>query len=246
MAYPRHRALRGAGTPREQRVGRRLISPIVAGLSNVLAFAHLQPGLAERPIHPLKGFRQECHRPPQRTIAPDRGTEGLVRRGGCGSAAEHGIGVHCTAADGSVCSRYVEFKRPHLLSDRQSGFFCGHDRGHQPNPRAAGPLRRHGGRFRCQADAGRLLGRPDRSDGGAGRPGGQAQAGLPAGAFSFTLSLNTDQYADHQAAGKQFSYTFTGMNAAAVPEPGSVVLMLAGLGALALLRRRRGPPEPHA
>ena len=74
----------------------------------------------------------------------------------------------------------------------------------------------------------------------------QAKAGLPAGAFSFTLTLNTDQYADYQAAGKQFSYTFTGMNAAAVPEPGSVALMLAGIGALALLRRRRGPPEPRA
>lgn len=58
--------------------------------------------------------------------------------------------------------------------------------------------------------------------------------------------MNTDQYADYQAAGKQFSYTFTGMNAAAVPEPGSVVLMLAGMGALALLRRRRDPPEPRA
>ena len=175
MAYPRHRALKGAGTPLEQRVVRRLISPIAAGLSIVLAVARLQPNQAGRPIHPLKGFRQRCHRPPQRTIAPDRGTEGFVRRGGCGSAAEHGIGVHCTAADGSVCSRYVEFKRPHLLPFRQSGFFCGHDRGHQPNPRAAGPLRRHGGRFRCQAGAGRLLGRPDRSDGGAGRPGGQVR-----------------------------------------------------------------------
>ena len=74
----------------------------------------------------------------------------------------------------------------------------------------------------------------------------QAQAGMPAGTFSFTLSLNTDQYADYQAAGKQFSYTFTGINAAAVPEPGSIALMLAGMGTLALLRRRRGPPEPHA
>ena len=74
----------------------------------------------------------------------------------------------------------------------------------------------------------------------------QAKAGLPAGAFSFTLTLDTDQYADYQAAGKQFSYTFTGMNAAAVPEPGSIALILAGMGALALLRRRRGPPEPHA
>ena len=84
------------------------------------------------------------------------------------------------------------------------------------------------------------------SGGGSAMLSLQAQAGLPAGAFSFTLSLNTDQYADYQAAGKQFSYTFTGINAAAVPEPGSIALMLAGMGALALLRRRRGPPEPHA
>lgn len=53
----RKKALKGVGTPREQRVGRRLISPNVAGLPSMLAVARLQPGLAGRPIHPLKGFR---------------------------------------------------------------------------------------------------------------------------------------------------------------------------------------------
>ncbi len=68
----------------------------------------------------------------------------------------------------------------------------------------------------------------------------QARAGLPPGAFSFTLTLNTDQYADYQASGRQFSYSFSGFNAAAVPEPGSTALLLGGLVALAAWRRRSG------
>lgn len=73
-----------------------------------------------------------------------------------------------------------------------------------------------------------------------------AKAGLPAGAFSFTLTLNTDQYADYQTAGQQFSYTFTGLHTTAVPEPGSTAMFLAGLGGLALLRRRTGSPALRA
>ena len=47
----------------------------------------------------------------------------------------------------------------------------------------------------------------------------QAKAGLPADALSFTLTLLTDQYADDRTAGKQSRYTFSGINAAAVPVP---------------------------
>lgn len=72
----------------------------------------------------------------------------------------------------------------------------------------------------------------------------RAKDGLPAGAFSLSLTLNTDQYANFQTAGKQFSYTFTGLNATPVPEPGPVAMLLAGLGVLALLRRRTVPPRP--
>jgi len=67
-----------------------------------------------------------------------------------------------------------------------------------------------------------------------------AKASLPPGAFSVMLTLNTDQEADYRAAGRQFGYTFTGFNAVAVPEPESAALLLAGLGALALWRRRQG------
>jgi hypothetical protein len=70
-----------------------------------------------------------------------------------------------------------------------------------------------------------------------------AKAGLPAGAFAFSLTLNTDQFADYGMAGKQFAYSFTGSNGTApVPEPGSAILALAGLGLMgAWFGRRRRP-----
>ena len=79
----------------------------------------------------------------------------------------------------------------------------------------------------------------------------QAQTGLPADAFSFTLTLSTDQYADYGSAGRQFTYTFTGVGATTgndVPEPGSLALVLGALGAAALggrmrARRRAGVPR---
>ena len=71
----------------------------------------------------------------------------------------------------------------------------------------------------------------------------QAKAGLPADALSFTLTLLTDQYADDRTAGKQSRYTFSGINAAAVPMPvpdlGSMAMSLAGRGAAGLLARQR-------
>lgn len=68
-----------------------------------------------------------------------------------------------------------------------------------------------------------------------------AKAGLPAGGFAFSLTLDTDQFADYGMAGKQFAYSFTGSNGVAlVPEPGSAALALAGLGLMgALFGRRR-------
>lgn len=69
-----------------------------------------------------------------------------------------------------------------------------------------------------------------------------AKAGLPAGAFAFSLTLDTDQFADYGMAGKQFAYSFTGSNGTApVPEPGSAALALAGLGLMGawVSRRRR-------
>lgn len=68
----------------------------------------------------------------------------------------------------------------------------------------------------------------------------RAKASLPAGAFTFTLTLVTDQYADYRTAGKQFSYTFTGLSAAPVPEPAALALWLAGLVVLGAAARRRG------
>ena len=70
----------------------------------------------------------------------------------------------------------------------------------------------------------------------------RAKAGMPPGAFSLVLTLTTDQFADYQTAGKQFSYTFTGPTAAPVPVPGSWALFLIGLSGLARVRRRAGLP----
>ena len=67
-----------------------------------------------------------------------------------------------------------------------------------------------------------------------------AKASLPAGAFAFSLTLDTDQFADYGMAGKQFAYSFTGSNGVAlVPEPASAALALAGLGLMGALSGRR-------
>lgn len=42
-----------------------------------------------------------------------------------------------------------------------------------------------------------------------------AKSGLPPGVFAFSLTLITDQFADYGAAGKQFSYSFSGSNGTA-------------------------------
>ena len=77
------------------------------------------------------------------------------------------------------------------------------------------------------------------ADGGLTTFSLQAQAGLPAGAFAFTLTLNTDQNADYQAPGQSFVYSFSGFHAAVVPEPGAAALLLAGLLSLGGLARRQ-------
>jgi hypothetical protein len=71
------------------------------------------------------------------------------------------------------------------------------------------------------------------------RANGTAAAGLFAdGPFDFTLSLLTDVLADPGERGEVLSWRITG-NVAAIPEPGTWALWLAGLAAVAWVGRRR-------
>jgi hypothetical protein len=89
---------------------------------------------------------------------------------------------------------------------------------------------------------------PDVLEAGENGVGFSLHAGNGSGAFSFTLSVLTDQFANFGSAGQTFVYTFNGhfLDAAnGVPEPASVALVLGALGVLAAARRRqplRAPP----
>jgi len=70
----------------------------------------------------------------------------------------------------------------------------------------------------------------------------RALPGWAGGAFSFSLQLLTDQYANFGQAGRQFTYDFSGIAApgSVVPEPVSLGLVLTALAACAATARRRG------
>jgi hypothetical protein len=69
----------------------------------------------------------------------------------------------------------------------------------------------------------------------------RALPGWSGGAFSFSLQLLTDQYANFGQAGRLFTYSFSGIAApgSVVPEPVSLGLVLTALAACAATARRR-------